>query len=138
MSTSPSFFATPNVGIAQIANADASAYKDLFTAGASGSKVVAITAASDDASLAHVVQLSLVRSATVYPLGAVNVPISAGSVSGTPAVDLLQSNVIPGLPVDNDGQRYLFLMSGDKLQVKSLSTMTAAKLLSVVAIGADA
>ena len=44
---------------------------------------------------------------------------------------------MPGLPVDNDGQHYLFLEPGDKLQVKSLSTVSSTKTINVTAIAAD-
>jgi hypothetical protein len=134
MASQPSFVSTPQLGLVQIATADASNWKDVYTA-AEDTKVVSLVGASDDGSLAHVVQVAVDRSGTKYFLGATNVPINAGAASGVPAVDLMAEEVIPGLPVDNDGQRYIYLQNGDKLSVKSLSTMTSAKLLSVSMVG---
>jgi hypothetical protein len=136
MSATPAFAATPRAGLVQIANADASNQKDVLSAGANGTKVTALMAASDDTS-ARVVQVSILRSATNYVLGSVSVAAASGTDGATAAVDLLKALLLPGLPVDADGQHYLFLESGDKLQVKSLATVTSAKLVHVTAVAAD-
>lgn len=134
--SSPVLVQLPKVGLVQIVNADASNQKDAFTAGADGSKIVAVLAASDDTS-ARVLQLSILRSAVNYVLGSVNVPIASGTDGTAPAVDLLNSTQLVGLPTDNDGQRYLLLENGDKLQVKSLTTVTAAKTVHVKTIAGN-
>jgi hypothetical protein len=41
----------------------------------------------------------------------------------------------PGLPLDNDGQPYIFLETGDYLAVSATTTVTSNKMLSVVAVG---
>jgi len=136
MSTTPNLVGTPKCWPAKIVNADASTQKDVVTAGINGSKVTALIATSDDAS-ARILQVSLLRSAVNYPLCSVSVPIGAGTNGTASAVDLLSSRALPGLPVDNDGQRYLLLESGDVLQVKSLSTVTSAKVVAIVGIAGD-
>lgn len=135
MAASPAFAATPKLGVVKIVNADASAQKDVLAAGSSGTKVVSVTAVSDDTS-ARVLQLSVLRSAANYILGSVSVPAASGTDGTTAAVDLLAAALVPDLPVDNDGQRYLFLESGDTLQVKSLTTVTSAKTVTVAAVAA--
>lgn len=136
MAAIPALVGSINVGVAKIVNADASGQKDVFTAGATGSKLVALVATSDDTT-ARVLQLSVLRSGVNYVIGTVNVPIAAGTDGTVVAVDLFNRTQLPGLPLDNDGQHYLLLMNGDKLQVKCLTTVTAAKIVAIVAQGGD-
>lgn len=136
MATTPSFVGAPNVGVQQILPADTTAWKTLFTAGASGSKVAALNLQSTD-TVARVVQVSILRSAVNYILGCINVPAGAGNDGVTPAVDALLATLVPGVPLDNDGQHYLLLKSGDVLQISTQVTLTAAKAINAVAIGGD-
>ena len=115
----------------------AGTYKTVYTAGANGSKVVSLTANTTDGSAAHVMTVAITRSAVTYPLVNVNLPVNSGGDGTTPAVDLLNSSLLPGLPVDNDGQRYLFLKSGDTLQVTFATALTAGKSIFVQCVGAD-
>jgi hypothetical protein len=46
-------------------------------------------------------------------------------------------SITPGLPVDNDGNPFILLVSGDTLQAKSLTTVTSGKLISLTAIYGD-
>ncbi len=128
----PTFMKQPRRGMVQIANADASGQKTVVTAGGSGSKVVSLYASSTDTS-GRDIQVAVVRSATTYILGTTTVPANSGNTAGTPAVDLLNATVFPAglLAVDNDGQKYLFLESGDTLVVLSLTTVTSGKIVSV-------
>lgn len=135
MAASPSFAATPKLGLVQIVNADASNQKTILTAGSSGAKIVGVNAVSDDTS-ARVLTLSVLRSAVSYPISVVSVAAGSGTDGSAPATDLLKESLLP-LPVDNDGQRYLLLEAGDVLQVKSGSTVTSAKAVTVAAIAAD-
>lgn len=124
----PTFTKFPRKGLAQILPADASAQKTVITAGANGNKVVNLIASSTDTS-ARDIQVSLVRSATTYVLATTTVAINSGNIAATAPVDLLA--LIPNLPVDQDGQRFLFLESGDTLVVNALTTVTAAKVISI-------
>ena len=129
--TDGTFVKQPRKGLVQIVNADAQAAKTVVTAGASGSKVVSLIATSNDTS-ARDVQVALVRSAVTYILGVTTVGIGAGTIAATPAVDLLNTTIFPAgmIAVDNDGQKYLFMESGDTLVVSALATVTAAKTIS--------
>ena len=131
----PVFTQRPFLGLAQILPADTTTAKTVVTAGADGTKITAITASSNDAS--RIVQISLVRSAVVYILTTVTVAANAGTDGTAAAVNLINSTIIPGLPIDNDGQPYLFLKSGDTLTAAVTVTVTAAKTISIAAIGAD-
>lgn len=130
MAAAPTFVGTPKITSVKIVNADASTAKTVVTAGASGTKIVSLVATSDDTS-ARVIQVSLVRSATSYLIGAVNVPTLSGTDGATQSVDLLN---ITGLPQDADGQHYIFLESGDTLTVTSTSTVTSAKTVTATAV----
>ncbi len=132
------FARQPRHGLAQIANADASGQKTVVTAGASGSKLTALYASSTDTS-ARVIAISIVRSATTYLLASPTVALRAGDTADTPAVDLLNSTVFPAglLSTDNDGQKYLFLESGDTLVVNAQTTVTSGKIVSVHADYSD-
>jgi hypothetical protein len=126
------FAKQPQNGKVQIANADAQNQKTVYTAGASGSKVTALIAQSTDTS-ARDVQVSITNGGTSYPLGTISVPIGAGNSGTVPSVNPLNSSQLPGIAVDSDGNPYLHLISGDTLTVSALSTVTAAKLITVTA-----
>lgn len=114
--------------------------KTLFTAGSDGSKVVAVLAATDDGSATHVITLYLTRSAVDYYLGAYTLPVSAGTSGAAANVDLLAggpSNLIIGLPRDNDGQKYLFLQSGDTLRATFATALTAGKRIDILTIAGN-
>src|SRR5262245_4215102 len=130
--TDGTFVKQPRKGLVQIANADASTNKTVVTAGGSGSKVTSLIASSTDTA-SRDVQVAMVRSATNYILGTTTVAANSGNTAGTPAVDLLNTTVFPAgmLTVDNDGQKHLFLESGDTLVVLALTTVTSGKLISV-------
>ena len=119
-----------------IVNADASNKKTACTAGSNGTKVVSLTACSDDTSN-RIVQVFLTRSATNYLLGSVIVPTLSGTDGAAAVVDLLNAQLVPGLPVDNDGQRYIFLKSGDTLTVATTTTVTTAKTVTITCNSAD-
>lgn len=136
MSTAPFFFGTPKNSKVQIANADASGLKTVVTGATNGTKVVSLIAASDDTA-ARDVTWGVTRGGTFHPLGTKTIPITAGTIAATPPVNLMDPAIVPGLPVDNDGNPYVFLESGDTLQAKSLTTVTSAKLISFHANHAD-
>ena len=111
-----------------------------FTAGANGSKVVAILANSTETVNARILQLQLTRSAVNYLIGSYSVPVNSGNDGVTAGADLLNggpAGLIQGLPGDNDGQKYLLLESGDTVTVASTTTITTGKTLTVVCIASN-
>jgi hypothetical protein len=119
-------------------NADGTAYKTVFTAAADDSDLKALIVASNDTSAVNI-EISVTRSAVDYVIGTVNVPIGAGmSATGAqPAVDLLNSSSMPGLPLDSAGKRYLPLKTGDTVKVRPLAAVTSTKTVYVTALGQD-
>lgn len=132
--STPVIVQTPKHGVVQILPADASNLKTVATAGTNGSKLTSLMATSSDTA-ARDLTAGVSRSGTFYPLGTVTVAITAGQIAATGGVDVLAA--IAGLPVDNDGQRYLFLESGDTFDVKALTTVTAAKAISLHSVHGD-
>lgn len=129
----PVFVQTPKIGVASFVNADGTTKKTLVTAGADGSKVVSITATSTDVA-ARVARIWLTRSATSYLLGALSIPAASGSDGATAGVNLINTTIWPGLPIDNVSQRFIYLESGDTLQISFTVAVTAADEIDVTAI----
>ncbi len=133
----PVLVQTPKTTSNTWVNADsADTKKTVVTAGSNGSKVTALIATSSDTS-DRLAQVWITRSATSYLLATVNVPDLSGFGAADPTVNLLNSTSLPGLPVDNDGQSYLFLESGDTLQVSFTTQVTAAKTVYVTSCFAN-
>lgn len=142
VTATPAFIQTPKVTPQNFVQGTdtAGTYKTLFTAGSNGSKVVAVVASTDDGSATHVLTLAVVRSAVTYVLGAYTIPVSSGTSGAIANVNLLAggpSSLITGLPVDNDGQRYIFLESGDTLTATFATALTSSKRIDMITIGAD-
>lgn len=130
--TTPTLAKQPQNGKVQIANADAQTQKTVYTAGASGSKIVGLGFVSTDTS-ARDVQVSITNGGTSYPIGTITVPIGAGNSGTVPSVTWnLQQ--FPNLPIDSDGNLFVILISGDTLTVSALTTVTTAKLITVTAV----
>lgn len=134
VTNTPIFPQALGAGHVQIANADASNLKTIYTAGSNGSKIVAVIAAGNDTS-SRDLTLGITSSSVFYELSTYTLAITGGTVAGTPAANLFTG--IIGLPIDNDGQPYVFLKSGETLQVKSLTTVTSGKTIEVSAFGSD-
>lgn len=118
----------------------AGTYKTLFTAGTNGSKVTSVIAATDDGSATHLLTLVLTRSATDYYIGSYTIPVSSGTSGTANNVDLLSggpSGTIIGLSIDNDGQKYLFMESGDTLRLTFATALTAGKRIDVITTGSN-
>jgi len=142
LTATPVFPQTPILGVQNFKPADASNLKTVYTAGANGSKVVALTATSTETASARVAQVWITRSAVSYLLTSVNIPVNSGFDGITPAIDLLTQAILPSLPFSGgaggfDGQTFLYLQSGDTLQVSMTSTITAGKEIDVLAVGSN-
>jgi hypothetical protein len=134
VSDTPVFVQTPKVtpqNFVQGVDA-AGTYKTIFTAGADGSKVMSITVTTTDTTTAHALTLVLTRSAVDYIL-------NTRDIDGTDETNM-DGGFLPdeaGLPSDSDGQRYIFLESGDTLRLTFATALTAATRIDVVTTGAN-
>jgi hypothetical protein len=130
---------TPNRGIVQFLQGTDSAgtYKTLYTAGTNGSRCYGIWETNNDASATHLVTLQLVNSAVKYGGMAITTAESDGFANATPAKNLISSTNWPGLPVDQYGNPYIQLVSGDTLQATFATNLTSSDLINIVAVCAD-
>lgn len=107
-----------------------------YTAGTKGGRVYSLIANTDD-TVAINVLLFIYNGSSVRPLGIVNVPLSSGNVANVLNVNMLDSTVLKGLPIDNAGNRYIPLNNNEILKAGSLAGLTAAKTCYVTALGSD-
>lgn len=138
VTTTPAMLQAPKIGLQQfVQGTDApNAYKTIYTGGTNGSRVVSLIAFSNDAAAAHSVICSISRSATVYTLISTTVPINAGT-SVAPAVDILNGSQFVGLPLDADGNHYLYLQASDILECAYVTALTTGTQITLSAVGAD-
>lgn len=125
-----------------ITAAETTTIKALTTTQTNGLKVESIIVTSNDTS-ARDVCLYMTISATNYLLIQVQIPITAGQVNTTPPVNLLAGGVaglpgsFPGLPIDGNGNPYIYLPSGATLSVNAPVALTTAKTMTFLATGAS-
>jgi hypothetical protein len=109
----------------------------IYTAGASGGRVLSLMSSTDDTVTSNLF-LYILRGATVVPIGMVNVPLSSGNTNAARfPVDFLNGTNLPGLPIDNTGRQYIPLIANDVLRATTLANLTAAKSVWVTAHCAD-
>lgn len=109
---------------------------DVYTAGADGGRVYSLLGSTDDTATNNIF-LWILDGAVVKPIAIVNIPLSAGNLSSVKPVDFLNDVNIPGLPIDNNGKRYIALLPNEKLRAGSAAALTTAKSTWLTAQGAD-
>lgn len=132
MTATPIFPQTIKTGVAQIAPADTTTLKTLVSASANGTRIDNIFVSSTDSS-AKDLQFVITISAVDYVLGTLSVPANSGFNNAVPTLSVFAHSQFAALNTDQNGNKHLFLASGAVLKVKSLSTVTTAKVISVVA-----
>lgn len=142
VTATPVFIQTPKCGLTNFVQGTDSAgtYKTLISGGTNGTKVTSINVATDDGTATHVLTLAIQRSATNYVIGAYTIPLSSGTSGAIASVDLLRggpANLIPGLAIDNDGNPYIYLQSGDNLVMTFATALTSSKRIDVVTTAGD-
>lgn len=135
----PIFLQAPKLGLQSFIEGTDSAgtYKTVYTGGANGSKCSALVASSTDASAAHLVTIRIQRGAANYDAVASSVGQSAGTLSGTPPLNLMAPGTWSGLPFDSDGNPFIYLQSGDLIQATFGSALTASSQINIIAVCAD-
>ena len=108
------------------------------TAGTYGTRVISLTATTNDTAAVNVFVYILRGGSTVIPLGLVNVPVSSGNTFAARfAVDFLNGTNIPGLPLDNTGRQYIPLLGGDVLRATTLTALTGGASIFIQSSGLD-
>lgn len=127
--TTPIFPGTVTTDAVRFENADGTTAKTLLTAGASGTRVDAITVTSTDTA-ARTLTLGLLKGEVTYRIGEIVVPIGAGT-NGTekPADGFTLAIPFIGGSIN--------LEAGCSLTVAAQVAVTAGKAIAVVALGGD-
>jgi len=135
--TAPIFVLTPKTNDVTFVNGDGTTAKTLYTAGASGSRILSINAVTSDTAANDVNILVKTNGGggTARNIGGKRVPAGSGDqvASTTTSVQLLDPAQIAGLLSDGSLQ----LGATDVLQVAPVAAVTAAKTLTIVVQAAD-
>jgi hypothetical protein len=135
LSNLPFFPQALNTDKQTLANADGQTVKAVSAAGTNGSKVSMLLATSTDTTARDVI-LYVTISATNYQIGQIQLPITAGALNSTPTVNLLNSSQLQ-LPLDANGNPFIYLGPGATLSVSAPVSITSAKTVTVVATRED-
>jgi hypothetical protein len=121
----------------QLVNGTGTGQVVLMAAGTNGSIVESINVTSGD--VANVFVLYAFDGTTLHVLGEMAIAANAGNAAAgtTAALDVLRSGIIPGIPIDANGNPVLYVPSGWSLKVSAVTTITSGKSWDVVAMGAD-
>lgn len=137
VTATPAFVQVPKNYKVQILPADTNALKTVATGGTNGTKIVSLVVTSSDTTNRDV-SWGITTGGTFWPMGTTTVLATAGTVNNVATTNLFNATNSPGLPVDGDGNFFVFLSgTSDTLQIQSTSTVTTAKSLNVTAMGAD-
>lgn len=121
----------------QILPADTTVAKTIVAGGANGSVIESINVSNTDAAVAYSLQFFMFDGTTNHLLATLNIPLSSGNTSAAGAVDVLRSGLMPGVVLDSNGNYSLNVPSGFTLKAAVTVTVTAAKVVDVVAAGSD-
>ena len=124
----------PSRGLLQLQNGTLSG--TLYTGGSNGTKITGLLITSTDTS-AQTVTVNIVNGGISYPLCTISIPIGAGTVAGTPAINVMSSANMPGLPVDATGTPYFFLASASDTITMTAGAITAGKYIYGISVAGD-
>jgi hypothetical protein len=125
-----------NTSFQSFAIGDTTTKKTLFTAGANGSLLNCLLAQSSD-TVARNILLYYYDLTTYWPIGCVNIPINSGNTGAIASVNLLTSTLIPGLPLDSNGNPYIKVKATHQIVGAMLTTVTTALQVTISALGED-
>lgn len=137
------FYTTPNTDVGSGTNTTAGTLGSntngvtCFTAGAYGAIVESLVVSTTSTAAVNLL-FYIYRGSTVIPIGVVNVPLSSGNLGTVANCDALLGSGITllGLPVNNQGKRFISLEASDLLKWVPLATVTGD--VHVTATGFDA
>jgi hypothetical protein len=132
MASSPQFVSVPNVNLTKFVAADGTAIKTIFSPGASGSRIFALFATSDDTAALQFA-IYLVKATVRYKLDVFTTP-AATIITPTTNWNILDTSWMTWL---DSQEPNLILPSGVTLEVGALAAVTAAKEVSLVVLGGD-
>ena len=116
--------------VTNIVSSGASTPVQIAPGGTNGSKVEAVTIYTTDTAT-NTVTLYINQSSVNYPLLQFIVPAGSGNTTTIP-FNVLNVALMPWLPIDANGNRYLNLASGSALYA-SIASVTSAKTVTIMA-----
>ena len=108
----------------------------LYAAGTNGSTIESIFVSSTDTSARDLILILQIASVN-YVLTTIAIPLNSGFTNAVIPVDLFRNSQVPGLSFDVSGNRQLILPASSTLYVGTLTAVTSAKQISVLASGGD-
>lgn len=124
---------TPTNGFTQFTNSTSVAtFQTVFTAGANGSKLTGLFISNSDTAT-HVVTCGRFNATVEYESWSVT---TVAAVSGSYNNAAMLSTWI-GLPIDGQGNPFMYLVAGDSIQCRYATVVTSPLLLNVTAIAAN-
>ncbi len=128
MATSPTFSSGVATVRAQILPADTTAWKDVYdnSAGTKAVRIEGLGITSDDTSTVNI-QFSMLAGAVNYNIGTAQVVTLSGTDGAAAKINAMTSigTLAP------DGIYDVWVAAGEKLQAKSLVTVTSAKTVTI-------
>lgn len=140
MANSAQFVATPNVKVNLFTAADTTVKKTIFTAGASGSKVVAIPVVNEDSvqTPSFLMELLINDGSNAGIVNTAPVPTLAGTNGSPPnLMDDLGGTETELFEIDNNGNIVINLKTGHTLEARMKATIEAAKTVYITVLGWD-
>jgi hypothetical protein len=134
--TTPNSFVTPqtpNRGVVRFLQGTDSpgVNKTLYTAGANGSRCYGMWMTTNDGTATHLVNIEHTTGVFATFGVAITTVLGAGSSAGVPAQALMTPSTWPGLPIDQYGNPYLQLNSGDGILALYSTALTAGTQINV-------
>ena len=126
----------PQCALANIANATGTGVVTLMTAGVNGSKVTGIQLTNTDGA-AHAIQVAVSNGTVGFILTTANVAANAGNDGATPALSVLNNIISGGLPVDNDGNPYIFIPASNTITIKAATALNTGNLVYAICTYGD-
>lgn len=117
--------------IKRLQNSNGTTPVSLYTASANDAVLKCLIATSTDTSAVNL-QVFVDDGTTVGLLGTVRIPAASGTDGATASVDILNSSLLPGLPVDMNNRRILPLAAGYVVKVAPLVAITSTKQVDLI------
>lgn len=141
--TTPNSFVTPQtpkVGATRFVQGTDTPgiYKTIYTGQTNGSKCFALLLNHNDQSATHLVTMRISSNSVDYDISTYTTVTGSAPANtfGTP-VNLFSPTIWPGLPVDSQGNAYIYLQNGDALQATFATALTATNQINIVAYCGD-
>jgi hypothetical protein len=113
----------------------AGTYETVYTAGSNGSVVTALIESNNDSTATHAGECGIFNSSTQYGTSTTLTTTSPGAATSWNNANILSTWT--GLPVDQNGNPFIILVSGDTIQCAWATTVTTSQFVVVTAFGGD-